>query len=193
MIPFRLQIKIFVENPVDVAVFTGIFQNWIQQNKLNEMLIDVADYRHVFQGPGIVLIGHESDYAMDSGAGRLGLLYTRKHQLDASVTDQLRASFFRALTACRLLENAPVLKKKVKFRTDELEVRFVDRLQLPNIPESFDLVREDLNTVLAEIYGGPVDMARLSMDPRQLFAIGVRAAENAGVDALLSHLSIPNK
>src|SRR4051794_1351159 len=122
----RLQIKYFVENPeaLDLPAFSGLFQHWIQQKKLNELLVDVADYRHVFQGPGTILIGHESDYALDMGEGRPGLLYTRKRQVEASVLDALRIGFQRTLTAVQLLENEPTLKTKLKFKANEAEVRF---------------------------------------------------------------------
>ena len=30
------------------------------------MLIDVADYRHVPAGPGVLLIGHEANYSLDN-------------------------------------------------------------------------------------------------------------------------------
>src|SRR5579871_4797500 len=101
MIPFRLQLKFFAADPaaVDLSKFTGIFQRWIQQKPLDDMLIDVADYRHVFEGPGIVLIGHESDYALDVSKGRPGLLFTRKRQRDADLHAQLRNSFRLALAA----------------------------------------------------------------------------------------------
>jgi hypothetical protein len=188
MIPFRLQIKYFVENPdaVELAPFIGLFQRWIQEKKLDELLVDVADYGHVFQGPGVVLIGHESDYALDMGGGRPGLLYTRKRQQDTGLEDQLRQAFHRALTACKVLEAERSLK--LKFRTDEAEVRFVDRLELPNTPESLAAVKDALGGVLAEVYGAPVSIAPLSSDPRHVLALGVRAEQARGLDALLGHL-----
>ena len=41
-------------------------------------MIDVANYAHVPKGPGVALIGHGTDYFIDEGEGRLGLLYNRK-------------------------------------------------------------------------------------------------------------------
>ena len=64
MIPLRTQVKFFLSNAdaVDLAAFAPVFQRWIQQKSLEGQLVDVADYRHVFEGPGVVLIGHDSDY-----------------------------------------------------------------------------------------------------------------------------------
>jgi hypothetical protein len=174
MIPLRTQIKFFLENPqgVNLSTFTGVFQRWIQQNVLEELLIDVADYRHVFEGPGIMLIGYGSDYAIENRNNRLGLLYTRKRQLEPDLQTQLRVSFQFALAACRLLESEASFKPQLKFRADEIEVRFLDRLQLPNRPDSFDLVKDDLEAVLKDLYGSQaVHFASVSQDPRYVFTI----------------------
>jgi len=193
MNPYRLQIKYFVENPeaVDLRAFTGVFQTWIQVKKLEGVLIDVADYRHVHEGPGIVLIGHDSDYGIDQSRGRLGLLYTRKRQVDDGLQKQLYNAFRLSLTAASLLEAEPALQGKLKFRTDELEIRFTDRLQVPNRPESFDLVRDDLATALAAVYGSKaVSFAPVSSDPRQLFTVTARAEGAPGVSELLGQLQL---
>jgi hypothetical protein len=174
MIPFRAQVKLFLENPeaVPLAAFTGVFQRWIQQKALKGLLIDVADYRHVFEGPGVILIGHESDYGIENRDGRLGLLYTRKRQFDPDLPTQLRTSLRLALAAAALLESDPTFEPRLKFRADEVEIRFPDRLQLPNRPETFELVKEDVSAVLAEVYGGhPFQFARVEQDSRNLFMI----------------------
>ncbi len=191
MVPFRVQVKYFVENPeaVDLGGFIGLFQRWIQQKSIGEMLIDVADYRHVFEGPGIVLIGFEGDYSMEIGHRGLGLLYTRKRQLDANLQQQLRVSFQQALTACQLLENDPSVN--LKFRTNEAEVRIVDRLLLPNTQESFESVQNDLKAVLSDVYGStPVSLSLINDDPRELFTIGVHTEGAPDVSSLLERLQL---
>ncbi len=184
MIPFRTQVKFFLENPagVDLAAFMGVFQRWIQQRALEGLLIDVADYRHVFEGPGIILIGHDSDYTMESRDNRLGLLYTRKRQTDATLQAQLQASFRQALAACKLLESDPSFEPRLKFRADEIEIRFADRLQFPNRPETFDLVKNDLQTILADLYGSSAfHVAPVQQDSRHIFTIKVQAEGALGI------------
>ncbi len=191
MLPFRLQLKYFAADPsaIDLSVFTGLFQRWIQQKSLDDMLIDVADYRHVFEGPGIVLIGHESDYALDVSRGRPGLLFTRKRQRDADLQAQLRISFRLALAACNLLESEATLKGKLKFNPNEVEIRFVDRLHFPNKPETFDLVQADLKAVLADVYGAAAtSLTPLSVDPRDVFTVTARSEGVGSVADLLNHL-----
>ncbi len=191
MIPFRTQVKYFVENPesVDLAGFMGLFQRWVQQKVFEGQLIDVADYRHVVEGPGIVLIGHESDFAMESQRGRLGLLYTRKRQTDANLQNQLRTSFGFALRACQLIETDTAYKGKIKFSTGEVEIRLPDRLRFPNRPEVFEAVKGDIQAVLGDVYGSvPVNLTLRSDDPRHVFTVMAQAESTASIEELLKQL-----
>lgn len=191
MIPFRTQVKFFLDDPegIDLSRFAALFQRWIQQTALDGLLIDVADYRHVFEGPGIVLIGHDSDYAIEKRDGRLGLLYTRKRQVDPDLQTELRISLRRALAACQLLETDATFEPRLKFRPDTLEIRFADRLQLPNRPETFDLIKDDLRAILTNLYGtDALNMAPASQDSRYLFTVNVHSEGVASIAELLDHL-----
>ncbi len=184
MIPFRTQVKFYLDttSPINEALFTGVFQRWIQENLLGELLIDVADYRHVFQGPGTVLIGHESDYTIDNRDGRLGLIYTRKRQTTEDVATQLRTSLQRTLKAADLLEHEAAFQPALKFTVNEIEVRLVDRLNFKNTPQTFDSIKDEVSAVLSEFYGAAaVQIEPVQADPRDLFALRVTAD---GVNAL---------
>ena len=184
MIPFRTQVKFFLDTSqaVDSALFTGVFQRWIQENLLGELLIDVADYRHVFQGPGTVIIGHESDYTIDNRDGRLGLIYTRKRQTTEDVATQLRTSLQRVLKAAELLEQEAAFKPALKFTIGEIEVRFVDRLQFQNNSQTFASIKDDVTAVLSEFYGASaLQIEPIQHDARELFALRVRAEGVVGL------------
>jgi hypothetical protein len=194
MIPLRTQVKFFLDNAegIDLAAFAPVFQRWIQQKSLEGQLIDVADYRHVFEGPSVVLIGHDADYTMENRAGRLGLLVTRKRQIDPDLPTQLRTTIRLALTAARLLESERAFTPRLKFHGAEFELRFADRLQLPNKPESMALIRDDLTTVLIELYGEDGAYAlQIKQDARYPLALKVKAdAEVSVTDLLLRHPSV---
>ena len=76
----HLNVKLLLENSqdLDLDAIVNIFHGWIQEQLCEELLLDVADYRHVHHGPGVVLIGHEADYAIDNTDGRWGIRYNRK-------------------------------------------------------------------------------------------------------------------
>ena len=48
----HINIKLFIENPqsVNLAAYSPVFNTWIQNHTLDELLIDVADYLHVPNG-----------------------------------------------------------------------------------------------------------------------------------------------
>src|SRR5437763_2347144 len=103
----KLSVKFFVEDPSALRPeeFVPVFHGWIQRHALaDHLLIDVADYKHVPEGPGTVLVSHEANIYTDQGEGRLGLLYFRKQPFAGAATfaERLRATFRDALEACNL-------------------------------------------------------------------------------------------
>ena len=60
----RIGIKIFADKPAPVPVreFIPVFHSWIQKQAVeNHLLIDVHDYSHMHQGPGILLVAQEAN------------------------------------------------------------------------------------------------------------------------------------
>src|SRR5437762_11882508 len=111
----HVRVKIFAsEAAVDLGDAIPVFHRWIQDRVCPEMLIDVADYRHVPRGPGVLLIGHEANYSLDNAKGRLGLLYSRK-QAGGSAQENLSQAWDSAVAACRLLEQEPEVAGKLAF------------------------------------------------------------------------------
>ncbi len=81
MNPKRIAVKFFTDEPgapVALEPFIPLFHRFIQQATVPGLLIDVANYIHVPNGPGVVLVGHEVDYGIDAVGGRTGLLTVRK-------------------------------------------------------------------------------------------------------------------
>ena len=56
----------------------------------------MADYAHVPDGPGVMLIGHEADRSLDLGEGRPGVLYQRKRDGEGSLEDRFAAAITAA-------------------------------------------------------------------------------------------------
>jgi len=179
MIPDRISVKYFVTDPaaVDFDAFVPLFHDWIQKNKVEGLLIDVADYKHVPNGPGMMLIGHEGDYSMDNAEGRPGLMYTRKRQRPDDLVDLLRLIFRLDLSAAQVLESEPAVQGKIKISTAEAEVIFFDRLHTPNNADTFEAVRGTLESVLQEIYGTAAQVALVPTDPRQPLTLKITASE----------------
>ena len=184
----HINIKFYLENPetVNLADFAAVFNTWIQTQRLEELLIDVADYLHVHNGPGIMLIGHEADYSLDNRAGRLGLLYNRKEQLDGPTPEKLAQAVRAALTVAQILEK----ENGLKFNTQEVQVIVNDRLLVPNTAETFAALETDLRTFFDALYNGTEYVLAHHNEPRERFTVNVKTESNFDVETLLRKLSV---
>jgi hypothetical protein len=149
----RLTVKLLAENSDSVRVkeFVAIFHSWIQKQCVHDhLLIDVHDYSHIHQGPGILLVGHEGNFSTDMAGGKLGLAYSRKQQADPTFEDGLRAALKSARDAAAMIEAEPSLEGKIRFRKDELLVISNDRLLAPNDGAAFDAIKPALVNVFGK-------------------------------------------
>jgi hypothetical protein len=183
----HLNIKFFVDQPetVDLEAFMGVFNAWIQEQVTEELLIDVADYRHVWAGPGVILIGHEANYSLDNAENRLGLLYNRKAPLPGSNHDRLRQAVRAALLAAQRLGHAPGLK----FSGGELQLAVNDRLLAPNTDEIWAAAQPELTAFFDQLYGAGHYTLQRHTEPRERLTVDVRAEGQHDLAGLLSSLS----
>ena len=173
-VPKRLAVKFSLarEPQLQPADLVPIFQRWIQQKTVPGMLIDVIDYKHVPEGPGIVLVADEADYAWDLGAGTVGLRYIRKRALPDSLADALRLCFEHAETAARQLESeAP---GDVVFDFSAAEIAFFDRLAFPNDDAAAESTQAALSEILPGVLGADVTLSRQIDDAR--YPLTIRCA-----------------
>ncbi|MBE2224018.1 MAG: hypothetical protein IAF02_20940 [Anaerolineae bacterium] len=173
MIPHRINAKLFVteETAVSLPTIVPVFHRWIQTQAVPGLLIDVADYKHVPDGPGILIIGHEGDYSLDQANGRSGLLYTRKREWPTDDFKQrLHLVIGLAVQAAQVLSADESLN--LAFRTDELELTFADRLNTPNTRETLAALQDDIIAVLAEVYGtDEITLATVSDEVKRPFTL----------------------
>jgi hypothetical protein len=133
-----------------------------------------------------MLIGHEADYSLDNRAGRLGLLYNRKAQLDGTTQEKLVQAVRAALTAAQILEQ----ENGLKFNGSEVQVIVNDRLLVPNTAETFDSLEPDLKTFFGRLYAGASYVLTHNADSRERFTVDVKTASSFDVNALLKNLSL---
>jgi hypothetical protein len=193
MTPKRLAVKFFTSPdpaaPVDLGPCLGLFHRFIQQGGLEGLLIDVADYAHVPEGPGVVLIGHEVDYGLDLAGGRAGLLTTRKrYPLDLPLPEVLRDTLRKALLAVQAIERDG--STGLRFATGALEIQLVDRLAAPNQAQAYEAAKSEIAPVLAGLYGSarPEIRRAHAQDARQTLALAVEVGGAGAAEALLGRL-----
>jgi hypothetical protein len=186
----HINVKIFLQNSqdVDLEPLIPIFQGWIQDQADGDLLLDIADYRHVEAGPGVVLIGHEGNYSVDNTDGRLGVRYNRKAALSGTNQDRLAQATRAALTACRRLEVEPRLSGKIRFRDDEIEVFVNHRLIAPNRDSTREMFDTDLQTFFKKLFSGRQYSTSYHPDPRSLFSVSVKTSHSFTIAELLGNL-----
>jgi hypothetical protein len=183
----KVQVKIFSKGTPDVPGYVPVFQRWIREHVLDELLIDVVDYSHVADGPEVTLIGHESDYVLDRAGGKLGLLYASKRTLNPNDGSFLGA-IKRALRAAVLLEKESGPKPPFAFGSDKIVVRIADRLNAPNSDATFERVAPSLRESLTRVYGTtPFTLARVG-SPRDLFGVEIGSPGAPALGEMLARL-----
>jgi hypothetical protein len=183
----KLQVKLFIDGDVPHADrFIHVFHDWIKHHKLPELLIDVANYAHVPKGPGVALIGNDSDYFIDDADGRAGLLYSRKREAPAPEA-RLGDAFRRALNAAAMLEKS--FDGKLRFRTDELLFRINDRLRAPAGESTFAEVRPELDALCSKLCGA--HKLALGGGTKQLFTVKITTDGKSDLATLLAKAGGP--
>jgi hypothetical protein len=177
--------KIFFDGPltVDGARLIGMCHDWVREQVFEEVLVDVADYRHVPDGPALMVVGHEADYVIDHSDGRPGLRYNRKAALAGDNVDRWRQAIVAACRAARLLKGA-IGDDAPAFSQTELELSVNDRAIAPNTAETFAACKSDIETCLATIAGHNAFTLRHNDDPRRLFSVTVSLSKPLEIAAL---------
>jgi hypothetical protein len=175
--------------PLDLHPFIGMFHRFIQQGTVPGLLVDVADYAHVPDGPGVMLIGHEVDYGIDQSGGRAGLLTTRKRCADVPLPEALRDTLRRALRAVAAIEADDATD--LRFATAAVTLQFIDRLATPNDAAAYEAVRGEVAALADRLYGpGRARIERQHADdPRRVLTVCVASDEAADAGALLERLA----
>src|SRR3984893_4490522 len=186
----HVNVKLLVRNPegVDLEPLIPVFHGCIQNQVGEGLLLDIADYRHVHAGPGVVLIGHEGDYSVDNTDNRLGVRYNRKAALDGSNQDRLKQAARAALTACQRLETESRLGGKLNFDGHEIEIFINDRLLAPNCDATREAFDSDFKTFSEKLFRGSEYSMLYGSDPRKLFAVSLKAAQPFTVTELLEKI-----
>lgn len=179
----HISVKIFAYPSCDIdpSALIPIFHTWIQSKASNDMLlIDVADYAHVHEGPGVLLMGHEGYFGFGHDHGGLGLTYANKRMAAGTTQDRLRQALHRALTAANRLVNDRPVVEQLHFDASRLLIAIDDRLDAPNTAQSFAALKGDIETVLADLYDG--DQVKLEQIEDPKTALRVKATITTETD-----------
>jgi hypothetical protein len=169
----HVRVKFFVDGEltVDLQDVINTFHGWVAEQSMDEMMIDVADYRHVPNGPSVVLVGLKADYVFDETGGRPGLLYSRKSEVNATSEEQVQAAIKAAADACARLEAA---FEGLTFSRQEFEVTVNDRAIAPNTAENAAELTTIIGATLSSAFGISDFEADTTRDSRQLLGANIK-------------------
>ena len=194
----------------DPAEAIPVFHAWVRTQGQGQppagLLIDVADYRHVPGGPGVLLIGHEADYALASlppllgaegaegadeatrAAPALGLRYQRKAALPGSNAERLAQALGAVVGAAGRLAAEPALAGRLRFHGNGLRVTVNDRLLAPNTPASAERLLPELRAWFAALLGHAAFRLEPEREPRRRFAVTLHSERPVPLEALRAGL-----
>ena len=187
----KVVLKLFLENEssADLEQYIPVFHRVIREKLVPGILIDVADYRHVHQGPGVMLIGHETDFAMDEAEGHVGLRFNRKRGDSGGLEQSLRSGLTELLSLARLLEQAPELDGAQAFSTSDLYFGVNDRLLAPNSPETFESCESVIRDIAVDLSGADTFELKHVEDPRAIFGARLGLSSSPSLDTLIGRLA----
>lgn len=186
----HVNVKLFVDGSEEtLEPLVPVFHRWIQEKALEELLLDVADYRHVYNGPGVMLIGHEANYSLDNTDGELGILYNRKTPLDGTNQDRLKQATRAALSVLQRLDAEPRLKGKIRFDGTRIQLIINDRFLAPNTAETRAAAEPELKAFYKTLFGANEYTAAYEEDPRRRFGVTLQTKQAIPTEQLLKNVA----
>ena len=163
MTPERIQVQLYFQEETDLKALIPTFHDWVREEAVAGLLIDVADYRHVPSGPGLLLMGHEGDYSVSNDNGRTVITYKHKRDWPTDdINDRVALAVERAQTAAQLLTPATA---------EEVRVSFPDRLNAPNTVETFTEITPVVTAAVTTKFQHILNFLQVSLDPRHMFGV----------------------
>jgi rhodanese-related sulfurtransferase len=179
MNPARIKLTFPVTTPpTDLEPAIAVFHRFIQRGLVEGLILDVADYRHVPQGPGVLLVGHDVDYGVDDG----GFTVVRKRSAGDSAAEQVRDALRMGLGAIDAVAADGALD--VDVDRARFTVAVFDRRE--GAPEEVAAaLHDELEPLVTELYGRDAKLSPLvADDARQAPAVHVEADPGAAEGVL---------
>lgn len=177
--------KVHVDGPlaIDPAKVVDVFHPWVAgQTWPGVLLVDVAELLHVPNGPGVIAVGYEADFALDHSDGIWGALYRRKNVLPGTNPDRVADALESAGQLCLRLEAA---LPGLKFSRTDFELIVNDRGIAPNTAETYAAAIPEIEAGLRAALGhGEFTLTRHDREPRKRFGVTVRSAKPLDLAAL---------
>lgn len=177
MNPTRLSVEFPAAGlPEDLEPAISMFHRFIQRGQVEGLILDVADYRHVPTGPGVLLVGHDIDYGVSGDA----FTVVRK-RVEVDVADALRDALRMGLGAIDAIGADGALAGS--FDRSRFTVSVFDR-RLGERDTAVAALGSEVEPVIAELYGGTATITPVDDDPRSAPSVRIDADAAVAGEAL---------
>ena len=146
----KFGVKLFfnTNGSINSKDFIPVFHSWIQDNIFDDhLLIDVADYSHISDGPGVMLISHEGNFSLDQENQQPGIMYMRKTEIAGSFTERFNMVLSTVIKAANRLSDNNI-SKQVDYKPNLFRFITNDRLYAENTANNQDLYKQNIQKAL---------------------------------------------
>lgn len=187
---WRVQLEMEFESlqSIDLSALIPALHQIIQQRGLDETWIDVVDYRHVDDGPSLLLVAHDAYYGVEHNGHRSVLFYRRRRPIGGRFAERLVDSSRRLLSFAARLAKEEVLSA-VEWHTDRWTLTLQDRLLAPADPAVFAALETPLRQFQKRLLGDDPAAALRSVASSEPFAVDFQGQQRPTVEQLLRRLT----
>ena len=150
----KFGVKLFLESNGSYSSkdFIPVFHSWIQDKVIDDhLLIDVADYSHIPDGPGVMLIAHEGHFSLDQEKHQPGIIYMRKAEIEGDFTQRFNHVLSTTIGAANRLRNDDITND-IDFISNAFRFIANDRLYAKNTMDNQNLYKEEIQKAVYEKY-----------------------------------------
>jgi len=188
---YRLGVKCYFKRApgLDLAAAVKLFHAWIQNACLPGLLIDVADYRHVESGPGVLIIAYEGNYGLSVSGSRPVFEYYQKRPGGLNLEARWLLACRNALQGAQQLCEETGLGVGLELDSSRLCLFTHDRLLAPNSSATAEALKPVIGSLLGKLYAGAPYSVRLQDAASDPFALHVRDAPVMNAAVLLASIA----
>ena len=150
----KFGVKLFLNTNgnYDSKDFIPVFHSWIQKKVISDhLLIDVADYSHIQDGPGMILIAHEGNFSLDQESLQPGIMYMRKTDIEGDFIQRFSKVLTTTIEAANRLSKNKI-NKDVHFKNNLFRFIANDRLYAENTAHNQELYKQEIQKALEDKY-----------------------------------------
>ncbi len=186
----RIDLKVLARapQPPPLDPILTIFDRWRKEEDAPSDWVDLADYAHMPQGPGVMMAGKREHFSVDTNEPGLGILAQTRKDLDGAVEQRFLEAFRRHLTlATRLLGEAE-WPAAITVDSSKWVIAVNDRLNFPNNDETDHALKTGLIAALDHVFGQNGYTLTRDDNPRRRYGYVVEAGEAPSLSDLLGRL-----